>query len=188
MKSCILEPEYASCIYRVSFISFLSSIYAIYCECYDLAAVPGGVFLTSVNYWRNPVYGWRRNLDMSYVACALIYQNYRAYHLLMSSSSSSSSSSQIPGLLAYYTLMGIGMGCYWLSLHLYKKRTFGVQRMSIVWCICWRILRMYYYITASVSVLSVMAASASGWGTGSHQAGALRRFVHEAMRRFSGDI
>ena len=120
MQSCILEPEYASCIYRISFISFLSSIYAIQCECYDLAAVPGGVFLTSINYWREPVYGWRRNLDMSYVACALIYQTYRAYHLLSSSSSSSSSQSQ--ALLAYYTLMGIGMGCYCLSLHLYKKK------------------------------------------------------------------
>lgn len=117
MQSCILEPEYASCIYRISFISFLSSIYAIQCECYDLAAVPGGVFLTSINYWREPVYGWRRNLDMSYVACALIYQTYRAYHLL-----SSSSSSQSQALLAYYTLTGVGMMCYFLSLHLYKKK------------------------------------------------------------------
>ena len=108
-----------------SFISFLSSIYALHCECYDLAAVPGGVFLTSVNYWRNPVYGWRRNLDMSYVAAALTYQNYRAYHLLSPSSpssSSSSSSSQLPALLTYYTLMGIGIGCYSLSVHLYKKK------------------------------------------------------------------
>lgn len=119
MQSYILEPEYASCIYRISFISFLSSIYALQCECYDLAAVPGGVFLTSINYWREPVYGWRRNLDMSYVACALIYQNYRAYHLL---SSPSSSSSSLPALLTYYTLMGIGMVCYSLSVHLYKKK------------------------------------------------------------------
>ena len=115
MQSCILEPEYASCIYRVSFISFFSFMYALHCECYDLAAVPGGVFLTSINYWREPVYGWRRNLDMSYVACALIYQNYRAYHLL-------SSPSQMPALLTYYTLMGIGIMCYKLSVHLYKKK------------------------------------------------------------------
>jgi hypothetical protein len=52
---------------------------------------------------------------------------------------------------------------------------------------------MYYYITVLVSVsaevlVSVLVSAASGWGTGSHQAGALRRFVHEAMRRFSGDI
>ena len=115
MQSCILEPEYASCIYRVCFISFFSLMYALHCECYDLAAVPGGVFLTSINYWREPVYGWRRNLDMSYVACALIYQNYRAYHLL-------SSPSQMQALLTYYTLMGIGMVCYKLSVCLYKKK------------------------------------------------------------------
>ena len=115
-----MEQTYSSFIFRVSFISFLSSIYALHCECYDLAAVPGGVFLTSVNYWRDPVYGWRRNLDMSYVAAALTYQNYRAYHLL--SPSSPSSSSQLPALLTYYTLMGIGIGCYPLSVHLYKKK------------------------------------------------------------------
>lgn len=115
MQSCILEPEYASYIYRLSFISFFSFIYALYCECYDLAAVPGGVFLTSINYWREPVYGWRRNLDMSYVASSLVYQNYRAYHLL-------SSPSQTPALITYYTLMGIGMMCYSLSVHLYKKK------------------------------------------------------------------
>ncbi len=36
--------------------------------------------------------------------------------------------------------------------------------------------------------MPVSVVAASGWETGSHQAGALRRFVHEAMRRFSGDI
>ena len=111
-----MEQKYASCIFRLSFISFLSSMYALHCECYDLVAVPGGVFLTSINYWRNPVYGWRRNLDMSYVAASLTYQNYRAYLLL------SSSSSQQLALLTYYTLVGIGIGCYQLSVHLYKKK------------------------------------------------------------------
>jgi hypothetical protein len=113
----VMEQKYSSCIFRVSFISFLSSVYALYCGCYDLAAVPGGVFLTSLNYWRKPVYGWRRNLDMSYVALALTYQNYRAYRLL-----SSSSSSQLPALLTYYTLMGISIGCYHISVNLYEKK------------------------------------------------------------------
>jgi hypothetical protein len=115
-KKYVMEQKYSSCIFRVSFISFLSSMYALHCECYDLAAVSGGGFLTSINYWRDPVYGWRRNLDMSYVASALTYQNYRAYLLL------SSSSSQQLALLTYYTLVGIGIGCYQLSVHLYKKK------------------------------------------------------------------
>ena len=163
MKSCILEPEYASCIYRISFISFLSSIYAIYCECYDLALVPGGVFLTSVNYWRNPVYGWRRNLDMSYVACALIYQNYRAYHLLLSSSSSS----QIPGLLAYYTLMGIGMGCYWLSLHLYKKK--DIWSSTYVHCLVHLLANTANVLLYNRVNVSVVGGGGVGVGMGNGQ-------------------
>ena len=42
---------------------------------------------------------------------------------------------------------------------------------------------LWFYTT-----VGAVASGVSGWGTGNHQAGALRRFVHVAMRRFSGDI
>ena len=105
--------EQYSCIFRVSFLSFLSSIYALYCGVYDLAIVPGGVFLTSVNYWRYPIHGWRRNLDMSYVASALVYQNYRAYYMATEGHDY---------ILLYYALMFFSMICYPVSLHLHKKK------------------------------------------------------------------
>ena len=168
MQKC--EHEHYSCIFRVSFLSFLSSIYALYCGVYDLAIVPGGVFLTSVNYWRYPIHGWRRNLDMGYVASALIYQNYRAYYMATEGHEY---------ILLYYALMFFSIGCYPVSLHLHKKRTYGVQLMSIVCYTSWRILQIWFYTVVAVAVAS---------GTGTHQAGALRRFVQLAMRRFSGDI
>ena len=108
-----MEQKYSSFIFRVSFISFLSSIYALYCGVYDLAIVPGGVFLTSVNYWRYPIHGWRRNLDMSYVASALVYQNYRAYYMATEGHDY---------ILLYYALMFFSMICYPVSLHLHKKK------------------------------------------------------------------
>jgi len=116
-KDCIMERKYYSCIYRVSFLSFLSSIYAIYCECYDLAPVPGGVFLTSVNYWRRPTYGWRRNLDMGYVTCAVMYQNYRAYHTYYYTMKMGHYF-----VLLYCGLVLLGIGCYPVSVYLYKKK------------------------------------------------------------------
>ena len=125
-NDCIMKREYYSCIYRISFLSFLSSIYAIYCDCYDLAVVPGGVFLTSVNYWRRPTYGWRRNLDMGYVASALIYQNYHAYHSYYYMMNLDQSIA-----LLYLALMLFGIGCYPTSIYLHKKRTYGDQLMSI---------------------------------------------------------
>jgi hypothetical protein len=116
-KDCIMKRKYYSCIYRVSFLSFLSSIYAIYCECYDLAPVPGGVFLTSVNYWRRPTYGWRRNLDMGYVMSAVMYQNYRAYHAFYYTMKLEQSF-----VLLYYALVLFGIACYPVSVYLYKKK------------------------------------------------------------------
>ena len=104
----ILYPAQAKCILRVSLISILSCSYAIYRGHYDLAIVPGGVFLTSLNYWRQPTYGWRRNLDIAYVCGALIYQNKRAYDM--------------PNAVPYYYLMGFGSLLYPMNIYLYKKK------------------------------------------------------------------
>ena len=110
LGDCILYPAQSKCILGVSFISILTCSYALYCGHYDLAIIPGGVFITSVNYWRLPVYGWRRNLDIAYVCGAIIYQNIRAYNM----------SNAVP----YYYLMGIGSLFYLLSNYLHKKKCY----------------------------------------------------------------
>jgi hypothetical protein len=74
-----LNTEQYSIIYKVSFLSLGSSIYAMYNGYYGMSIYPGGVFLTSVNYWRKPDYSWRRYLDMGYVKYALTCQLYNAY-------------------------------------------------------------------------------------------------------------
>jgi hypothetical protein len=78
MESCILKKEQYSLIYKVSFLSLGSCVYAIYNQQYALSICPGGVFLTSINYWRKPDYSWRRYADITYVRCSLAYQVYRA--------------------------------------------------------------------------------------------------------------
>ena len=70
---CILYPEQYKIIYNVSFLSLGSCMYAIYNGYYCLSICPGGVFLTSINYWRHPDYSWRRYLDMTYVKLSFIY-------------------------------------------------------------------------------------------------------------------
>ena len=60
---CILEPDQYNLIFRASFLSLGSSVYAIHNGHYDLALCPGGVFLTSITYWVKPDYSWRRYLD-----------------------------------------------------------------------------------------------------------------------------
>ena len=108
LGGCIYYPAQYNCIWRISFLSLLSSSYAIYRGHYDLAIVPGGIFMTSLNYWRLPTYGWRRNLDIAYVVGSLIYQSVRAYHM--------------PNAMPYYYLVSVSSLFYPMSNYLYKKK------------------------------------------------------------------
>lgn len=46
---------------------------------YDLAIPPSIIFLTSVNYWRYPIRGWRRNMDISFIVLSVIFHTYKVY-------------------------------------------------------------------------------------------------------------
>ena len=107
---CILYPEQYNIIYNISFLSLGTSIYAVYNGYYCLSICPGGVFLTSINYWIYPDYSWRRYLDMTYVSLALMYQLYKAY----------SSEYMIP----YYSLVFAAASMYPLGIYYYKKNKF----------------------------------------------------------------
>jgi hypothetical protein len=107
---CILFPEQYKIIYYISFLSIGSSMYAIYNGYYYLSFCPGGVFLTSINYWIYPDFSWRRYLDMTYVKLALIYQLYKAY------------GSQY--MIHYYLLMFVAVSMYPLGIYYYQKKLF----------------------------------------------------------------
>jgi hypothetical protein len=85
-------------------------MYAVYNGYYDLAFVPGGVFLTSINYWWKPDYSWRRYLDMAYVKLAITYQLARAYN------------SENRDL--YYSITGLSIFFYVLGVYYYKKKLY----------------------------------------------------------------
>jgi len=107
---CILEPNQYKLIYRVSFLSFGSAVYAAYNGYYILSLCPGGVFLTSINYWRKPDYSWRRYVDMTYVNLALMYQIYVAYwsHCM----------------IQYYSLVTLAISMYILGVYFYKRKLY----------------------------------------------------------------
>ena len=107
---CILYPKQYKLIYNVSFLSLGTSIYAAYNGYYLMALCPGGVFLTSINYWRKPDYSWRRYFDMVYVKLAIMYQIYKAYR------------SQY--MLQYYAIMFFSVSMYPLGVYYYKKKLY----------------------------------------------------------------
>lgn len=108
----IIPKPHANFIYYLSHTSLISSIYAIINGHYDLAFVPGLVYLTSINYWKNPVKGFRRNLDITCVFSTLCYQLYR------------STSSE--NLVLYLFVKLIGIICYPIS-HYFSDKDFDLS-------------------------------------------------------------
>lgn len=75
-ETVVLPPKYASRLFRSSFTTALSVLVAAQNGLWDCAAVAFLVLLTSLNYWRRPVRGWRRTADMTAVFAAVAYHVY----------------------------------------------------------------------------------------------------------------
>lgn len=103
----IIPADQTRFLWYVSWISLPSGLYAVYRGHYDLAAVPLGVLLTSLNYWHYPNYSWRRNLDMSVVFFGMSWQIYRALDAEFS--------------ILYYVVLSIALLCYALSCRVIAK-------------------------------------------------------------------
>lgn len=73
----VLDKPYSNIIYRVSYISSLISIYGFFQKKYDVSALVFCSFLSSINYWRNPYFGLRRNIDISTIMITMIYNVLR---------------------------------------------------------------------------------------------------------------
>jgi len=107
----VLYPEQSAFIWKASWISLFAALYALNVGHYDLAIIPGGAFITSLNYWRNPLFfSWRRKVDISYILFALVYQSIRAYNAEYAN-------------LHYFTMF-LGASCYPISYHYYYKKQY----------------------------------------------------------------
>jgi len=116
MDICVIPQEQYKLILKLTILSLGSSCYAIYNGYYVIALCPGGVFLTSVNYWRKPINCWRRNLDVTYVHLALMYQLYKAYRAQY--------------MKEYYILTLIGILFYKLGIYYYNKKLYWYSTYS----------------------------------------------------------
>uniref|UniRef100_A0A6C0E706 Uncharacterized protein n=1 Tax=viral metagenome TaxID=1070528 RepID=A0A6C0E706_9ZZZZ len=110
---CILYPKQCELILKFSFLSLGTSMYAVYNGRYDFAMCSGGVFLTSINYWKNPTYSWRRNLDILYVNFVLMYQIYHAY--------------ESKYMMEYYVLMFSAISFYPIGHYYYAKKRYWIS-------------------------------------------------------------
>jgi hypothetical protein len=100
-QTVVLQQKYANRIYNTSHL-ILSQVYVAYHhKLFYCGLMAFAVYLTSLNYWRYPVKGWRRNLDMVTAGLAL------TFHIAIAIQNSAP--------ISYLILVGMGLFAYSLA-------------------------------------------------------------------------
>ena len=80
-KDLVYLPECSRILWTTSWLFLGTSVYTVYNQHYDLVIIPGGLFLTSINYWRDPHFNsWQRTVDVYYIYISFSYQVIRCYN------------------------------------------------------------------------------------------------------------
>jgi hypothetical protein len=106
----ILDRNHYIHMYRTSHLFLLSFLYGMVRHHYNLAIVPGLIFLGSINYWKNPDYSYRRYLDIGITTSGVIYQNYIAYNAEYAN--------------IYYFIFLTGILSYPVGIYYYRKKEY----------------------------------------------------------------
>jgi hypothetical protein len=105
-SNLLLNIEQYSLIYKVSYITLFTCLYAIYNKTpYNFAMLPGCIFISSIIYWYKPDYSWRRYFDMIIVKSCIGYQYATAYNAQYA--------------IPYYTITTIGILFYPIGIYYY---------------------------------------------------------------------
>ena len=78
----ILRYEDSQIIYKMSWLFLFTSLYGFYEGNHNIISfLHGCIFINSINYWRNPIRGFRRNIDIFSNIMTLLYGSYYVYGL-----------------------------------------------------------------------------------------------------------
>jgi|TARA_B110000093_G_scaffold159173_1_gene178724 hypothetical protein len=107
-----LPVPHARFIWRLSWLSLIGGIYAVYRGYYELSWFPLVGFLTSVNYWRNPVSeSFGRYIDIVCISSGIIYTAVRAQ--------------RSQRMVEYYIVLAIGLAFFFSGKYFGKEATIG---------------------------------------------------------------
>ena len=74
----IISKPHANYLWFTSWWSLIACIYGLW-RGHTIAVIPGMIFITSINYWRDPIHdSYRRYIDIGTVVSCSIYQNFYA--------------------------------------------------------------------------------------------------------------
>jgi hypothetical protein len=111
----ILEKKYSKCIYYTSFNLIIISMIGLYNNYYLNTLSVLSIFLTSINYWRYPIKGFRRNIDIMMVSLSIAYNSYYVYDCAYGH--------------YYISIIILGIFIYIFSVLLYTKKYLGLSTL-----------------------------------------------------------
>jgi hypothetical protein len=76
----VVPKPQANYLFYTSFFSLISTLYGLYKKEYLNTIGVFSIFITSINYWRDPVYGWRRNIDIVASILGLSLNSINSYN------------------------------------------------------------------------------------------------------------
>jgi len=112
--AAVVPRAQALLMYHLSWIGFFTGLVGCYSDKIGLGLGTCVGSLIAQNYWRDPVYGWRRNLDIVWIQL-LIWTH--AWHVLRSDNS--------PVMLQYVVIQMLGALLYAAS--------WQCQRRGVIW-------------------------------------------------------
>ena len=104
----VYKPVQYNYLWYTSWLFLFNSCYTVYLNKYDFTVFPGAIFLTSINYWRNPRFNsWERTLDVACVYSSVAYNIFRSFGAEYSNT--------------FYMYIVIGLFCYLLSNYNHRQ-------------------------------------------------------------------
>jgi hypothetical protein len=143
----LLNSQQSIVIYRTSYLICALSLYGFIKGKYDLASIAFCGFLTSINYWRNPVYGLRRNVDRAVIPIGLFYHAIRAY--------------RCERCTVYYSVAALTVACYPVSWHYYNKKYYWVS--TYLHCTLHLLANTTFYILYSSDIIPIRVNPLLNW-------------------------
>ena len=110
----VYKPVQYNYLWYTSWLFLFNSCYTVYLKKYDFALVPGAIFVTSINYWRNPRFNsWERTLDVACVHSSVAYNIFRSFGAEYSN--------------MFYMYIVVGLFCYILSNYNHRQNRLYVS-------------------------------------------------------------
>ena len=123
----VLPPHLSRRIFYTSFLILGSVASAVANDLPVSAAMAVSLLATSLNYWRHPIFGWRRNLDVFVATTSLFYQ----LAIL-------SADAPAPARSLYFITVGCGGVCYlrsrWQGIYHGDRSTSSLYHCGLHLC------------------------------------------------------